>query len=527
MARPNIVLIMADQLAAGFIGCYGSGVDSTPTLDRLASEGMRFDRCYAHVPVCAPNRAAVFTGRSAEINGMVTNDLVLRTDNPSFAQVLKDNGYRTGGFGKFHLTPWQEQSPEDFAWLGFDESVRSVDSRYGAWLEWIKREHADYYEMALGSCFPMAYMNEYGKDKKDIRPAWEKARKKFFDPLRQASEWAPMYPSPLPAELQQTTFITDLALDFMQRHTEDHAEKPFMCFVSYCNPHHPYDPPAPYSTMFEPGDMPEPIPMAVPQYSCRLLDACRDTSGVRNLSVETIRKVRAFYHGLIRLIDDQIARVVEFLKETNQDENTIIVFTTDHGDMMGDHGFFYKGVMHYDSCIRLPLIVRGPGVQKGASDRLTSSLDLFPTFCEWAGVECPPPLEGKSFAPSCTEGGSEDGWPAVTVQFCSARSIVTNDGWRLTVYDEDDEGQMFNLRRDPTEQNDLFRDAAWKSKLMELYHLHVRAYMQMGRTLQHRNLPVVEGRPVAYNNVPGAETRGFEIGLPPCVERRDAFGNPT
>jgi arylsulfatase A-like enzyme len=517
---------MADQLAASFIGCYGSGVASTPTLDRLASEGTRFDRCYAHVPVCAPGRAAIFTGRSAEINGMVTNDLVLRNDNPTFVQVLRDSGYRTGGFGKLHLTPWQEQLPEDFACFGFDESVRSIDSRYGAWLSWIEKEHPDYYEMALGSCFPMAYMKEYGKDVIDIRPAWEAARRKHFDARRQASEWAPMYSSPLPAELQQTTFITNVSLDFMQRHTEQHPDKPFLCYVSYCNPHHPYDPPAPYDTMFEPADIPDPVPMAVDRYSCKSLDGCRDISGVRHLSADTIKKVRAFYHGLLRLIDDQVARIVDHLKESGQLENTIIVFTTDHGDMMGDHGFFYKGIMHYDSCARVPLIARGSGVQEGVSDRLTSSLDIFPTFCEWAGVDREPPLEGNSFASACRQEDYGDGWPAVTVEFCNARSIVTDDGWRLTVYDEDGEGQLFNLREDPREQNDLFRDPAWTSKLLELYHLHVRAYTRMGMVVQHRNLSMVEGRQVAYNNTPNADAGGFTTGLPDCIQRADAFGNP-
>jgi len=521
MARPNIVFIMADQLAAGFIGCYGSGVDSTPTIDRLASEGVRFDRCYAHVPVCAPSRAAIFTGRSAEVNGMVANDLVLGTDNPTFAQVLRDTGYRTGGFGKFHLTPWQEQFPQDFGRFGFDESVRSIDSRLGAWLDWIETEHPDYYEMALGSCFPLAYMNEYGKDRKNIRPAWEKARQKFYDALRQASEWRSMYQSPLPPELQQTTFITNCALDFMQRHTQNRPEEPFMCYVSYCNPHHPYDPPAPYDTRFEPHDMPEPIPMAVDRYSCRQLDGCRDISEGRSLSVDTLKKLRAFYHGLVRLLDDQIARVVEYLKENNQLENTVIVFTTDHGDMMGDHGFLYKGIMHYDSCIRVPLVVRGPNIREGASDRLTSLLDVFPTFCDWAGLDAPVPLEGKSFAPTCAQEGSGDGWSAVTVQFACARSIVTDDGWRLTIYDEDGEGQMFNLSQDPREQNDLFPDPARRSKLLELYHRHVRAYMQMGRTVQYRNLPVLKGRQMAYNN----GQQGFDIGLPSCVQCADAVGN--
>jgi len=113
-SQPNIVFIMADQLAAAFVGCYGSGVDSTPTLDRLASEGVRFTRAYAHSPICAPNRATIMTGRSNEIHGIVVNNLQLGTENPTYPMVLQRRGYRTGGFGKFHLTSMQLPLPNDF-----------------------------------------------------------------------------------------------------------------------------------------------------------------------------------------------------------------------------------------------------------------------------------------------------------------------------------------------------------------------------------------------------------------------------
>ncbi len=120
----NIIFITADQLAARWLGCYGSGVDSTPTLDRLAAEGVRFERCYATFPVCAPNRATMLTGRSPVVHGITTNNYVLRTDMPTYAHVLQRQGYRTGGFGKFHQTP-MHMPVGDMAHLGFDESVVS------------------------------------------------------------------------------------------------------------------------------------------------------------------------------------------------------------------------------------------------------------------------------------------------------------------------------------------------------------------------------------------------------------------
>ena len=492
---------MADQLAAGFLGCYGSGVDSSPTLDRLAGKGMRFDRCYAHVPVCAPNRATIFTGRSSDIHGVVVNNLVLTNDNPTFPQVLQHQGYRTGGFGKFHLTPMPQPLPEDFNYLGFNESIPSEDPKLGPWLDWIEREHPEHYETALAVSWEMPYCNEYGKDKKDIRQAMAEARDKHLKPRSDVSDWAMMYPSPLPKELHQTTYITDISLDFMRRHLEDHSDKPFMTFVSYVDPHDPYDPPTPYDTMFDPDDMPDPLPSAKPDNTCQKLENSRDFNGFREIAYDTkaIRKLRALYHGSIRFIDDQVSRIVSFLEENNQLDNTIIVFTTDHGDMMGDQGLITKGVKHYDKGIRCPLIVSGAGIRQGVTDRLTSSLDFFPAVCDWAGMDCTLPLEGKSFVKSCSADGADDGWDVVTVQAPptidekTIYTIITADGWRFSIYDEDKQGEMFNLRDDPDEQHNLYNDPAWIAKRLELTELHIRAYMQCSYTQQYRNLPVKDG----------------------------------
>lgn len=120
----NIVFIVADQLGAGVLNCYGGGVASTPTLDALDQEGMRFDRCYATHPVCAPNRATFLTGRSLQIHGIISNNFALQTDTPTYAHLLKQHGYRTGGFGKFHQSPMSLPVPDSLAYLGVDVSTR-------------------------------------------------------------------------------------------------------------------------------------------------------------------------------------------------------------------------------------------------------------------------------------------------------------------------------------------------------------------------------------------------------------------
>ncbi len=502
---PNIVFIMADQLAARSIGCYGSGVNSTPILDDLATRGVRFERCYAHVPVCAPNRASIFTGRASDIHGVVVNNLMLPCDSPTMAHVLQRQGYRTGGFGKFHLTPMQMPLPEDFSYLGFDESVPTEDPRLGPWLDWIEAEHPDHYAQALATCWPMPYIDHYGPSGRNLRPAWELARREHLEPRASASPWRRMYTSPLPPELQQTAYITDLGLDFIQRHLEEHSSQPFFTFLSYVNPHDPYDPPAPYDTLFAPEKMPAPLPMRWPQYGCQALERARDFAGFREAqrSEHTMLQLRALYHGLIRMIDDQIARIVRFLAERDLWANTILVFTTDHGDMIGDHGLITKGPMHYDGSIRVPLIVHGAGISQGVvTDRLTSSLDVFPSLLDWAGVETAPPHEGRSVAPLTRGEEAEMGWQTVTVQAPprlgadatgGVRSIITDDSWRLTVFDEEGQGELHNLYEDPDEQRNLFYEPAHQETKLALYQRLVRAYMRPFTTPQFRNLLEIDG----------------------------------
>ena len=499
--QPNIVFIMADQWAASFVGCYGSGVDSTPALDRLAAGGMRFDRCYAHVSVCAPNRATVFTGRSAEIHGVVTNNLYLPAVHPTFPHVLRHAGYRTGAFGKFHFTPMQRPLPANFAHLGFDESVPTEDPKLGPWLDWIAAEHPDHYERALAVSWEMPYASCYGPDGLDLRPRMAEAREKYLAPAAAASSWPCTYTSPLPTELHQTTWITDLSLDFMARHVRDHAARPFVCFTSYVDPHDPYDPPAPYDAIFEAADVPPPI--GPPEQRCpsKILAAAKRTMNFHEIAHRTdvVRKLRAMYHGSLRFLDDQIARIVRFLDDRGLRDDTIIVFTTDHGDMMGDHGFITKGVMHYDACIRCPLIVSRPGATAGVTGRLTSSLDFFPTFCDWAGVSDRPPVEGRSFAAAC-RGDDDAGWPEVTVQAPlgpagrTVRSIVTNDGWRFSVFNEPGCGQMFDLNADPREQRDLYDQPDHGARRLALHERLTRAYLRAPCVQQYPNLPVEHGR---------------------------------
>jgi arylsulfatase A-like enzyme len=307
-----------------------------------------------------------------------------------------------------------------------------------------------------------------------------------------------MFTSPLPPEIHDTTYITDLGLGFMERHLDAHGGKPFFCTVSYVDPHDPYDPPEPYASMFDPADMPEALPA---EWEADEIETLRRSQqrfhGFDKVfqRPELIRKLRALYHGSLRLIDDQVARLVRFLEDRGILDETIVVFTTDHGEMLGDHGLITKGVKHYDAGIRCPLVAAGGGVARGTTDRLTSTLDFFPTFCDWAEVDSGlrPPLEGRSFAPVVSGEADPDPWREVSVAVGGAASVVTDDRWRLTRFPEEGKGQMFDLSGDPDERANLYADPAHAAKRQELLERLVAVGARAHGIPQFRNMPVIDG----------------------------------
>ena len=484
--KKNILIIMADQLGASFINCYGSGVDSTPTIDSLASKGMLFERCYATSPVCAPNRASMLTGRSPIVHGITRNNYVLSNDLPTFAHVLRDSGYTTAHFGKLHQTPMSLDVPRDLSYLGFDYFVVTEDMKWGPYLEWVQDNYPEHYEHVLSYCWWYGLRNLSDDEKEQ----YKNVNSDILGKLKETTEWNQMYSSTLPAKLHDTTYITNCTIDFLDKqHSED---KPFVCQVSFVDPHDPYDPPAPYDKMFSPDDMPEPIPKDWDDdsfLSTRVFlgyEKITDNAGAN-------KKLRALYHGSIRFIDDQIKRIVNKLSELNILDDTIIVFTTDHGDALGDHGLITKGVVHYDASIRVPLIVYGSDIAVGKTNRLTCTLDFFPTFCDIAEItEMRPPNEGNSFYNELC-GKQGEYIDAVSVAVADAFSVVTDDGFRLTMFPTHNEGQMFDLVNDPKEQKNLYYDSNYADKKIELLEKLAIVTQKPTRIPQYRNMPVYNG----------------------------------
>lgn len=474
--RPNVLLVLADQWPAAFLSSYGCEVpDLTPNLDALAARGVRFDRHYTPAPICGPSRTALFSGCSPSVSGSTGNDTEPRPDLPFLSRDLRALGYRTEGYGKFHFTPHTNYPPEDLTGLGFDTVAVTEDTKHGRWLDWVVQEHPEYAEQALAVSWPMPYLAHLPPEGQDRRPAWEAARRRHLDPLQQPPHRRIVHRSPLPAELHQTTWITDRAVESLDRLTDQ--DDPFFLYVSYVDPHDPYDPPDPWFDRYDWRDIAPPLPQEWSEedgpWQYRAFQ--RDKFQLAGFDDDTWARLRAAYLGSCAFVDSQIGRLLDHLESSGRAEDTLVVFTTDHGDVLGDHGLLMKGPWHYDKAIRCPLLVAGPGVAAGKTvQQLTSHLDLHPTLLQRAGAE---PLLGEGVPlPLADPATGGEGHSRLVVETNSSylgpddqvRTLLTDDGWRLTVFPGQTYGELFHLPGDPEEQHNLYTDPAHQARRLAM-----------------------------------------------------------
>ncbi len=465
MATPyNIVLIMADQLSARWLGCYGNRAAHTPNLDALAARGVRFENCVSNHPVCMPARATIFTGRSAPLHGVFYNGYELDPAMPTFPRLLSENGVQTLGIGKFHLECHGRSACNNVDKYGFERAETTEDIRCGHWLDWVRERHPDCYERALATVWPEPHLARYGPGGVDLRPALAAAKRRH--PPKTV---APMtHPSIVPEAVCQTRWITDRAIQFIE---ERDSHRPFFLNVSYVDPHDPYDPPARFLELIDQELVPRPVRSEGPSLT-ELLARFSRLPFVRRFAdcpEDAWVTMRRYYLASLAFIDEQVGRLLGFLEQTDLARDTLVLFTADHGDMLGDHGFPTKGAWHFDACRRVPLIAAGPQVCAATCPRIVSLLDLFPTIADYACGRQPahPPVEGRSLRPLLEGGTDPERADAVLIESygsygntdfeLTARSVVTAEH----AYTRFGNGVelLFNLEADPDERVNLARQA--------------------------------------------------------------------
>ncbi|RED49110.1 sulfatase-like hydrolase/transferase [Aestuariispira insulae] len=467
----NILFIMADQLRWDYLSAYGHPGMPTPHLDRLAANGVRFNRAYAQSAICGPSRMSFYTGRYVTSHGSTWNQVPLNIGEWTLGDYLRPLGLRVALAGKTHMPA----DLEGMGRLGLDpESADGVLASQCGFEPYIRDDGLHPSQSVSPDLAYNRYLAVQGYDGDNPWHDWANSAEGEEGEI--LSGWYlrnAQFPARIRAEHSETPWMTDQALSFIR----EQGEAPWCLHLSYIKPHWPYMAPEPYFSMFGAEDV-CPVNRAEEERSQAhpVMRAFMNHAEGRNFSKPGVReKVIPAYMALIKQLDDEIGRLMAELEEMGRLDDTLIVFTADHGDYLGDHWLGEKELFH-DCSVRLPLIISGPGLAKGGvEDRLVEAIDLVPTFIDALGGEVPSHrLEGRSLLP-LLKGNAPRQWRDVVISELDyshrgarlelGRGVNDCRGWMLFdgrwkyVAFQGFEPQLFDLENDPDELEDLGRQS--------------------------------------------------------------------
>lgn len=484
--RPNILLITSDQQHWSALGAVNPRI-STPALDSLGAGGTRFDRAYCPNPTCTPSRASILTGMMPSQHGAWTLGTRLFEDVPTIGAMLGGVGYATMLVGKAHFQPLASRPGMES--IECQPLLRDLDFWRGFHGPWYGFEHIETARMHTAEAHAgghyALWMEEKGlKNWCDYFEDWPPdAAKK--DRIYRSRTWD------LPEEFHYSVWTADRTIAAM----ESAGERPFFIWSSFHDPHPPYLVPEPWASMYDPDSM-EPGTMVPGEHDKNPVhfrkaaverdpdfwrEAARGEAihggGFQARDAATLRADMACYYGMTSLMDREIGRILDALQNSGQAENTIVVFTSDHGHFLGQHGLTAKAIHMYEDILRVPFIVRWPGhVPSGrASTDLQNLVDLAPTFLAAAGLEIPGSMTGHNQLESWAGGGPVRAETIVEnhhgTEAFHMRTLVTPTH-KITVYRDGADGELFDLENDPGETRNLWHEpeaAALKSEMMHRF----------------------------------------------------------
>ena len=429
-SRPNIIFIMADDHASHAISCYGSKINSTPNIDRIAAQGMRFDNCFCTNSICAPSRAVILTGKYSHLNGVRTNSERFDGSQQTFPKLLQKAGYHTAMIGKWHL----RSEPTGF----------------------------DYWNILPGQG---AYHNP-----EMIRMGKRERHRGYV-----------------------TDIITDLSLEFLKQRDGD---RPFLLMCHHKAPHRRWEPDKKHMDLYEGVEIPEPETFN-DDYRTRS-DAARQQAmtiekhltekDVKGKSPENLKgqelkkwKYQRYIKDYLRCIasvDDNVGRLLDYLDESGLSQNTIVIYTSDQGFYLGDHGWYDKRFM-YEHSLRMPLLVRYPNTVRAGTVNtdIVLNLDFAETFLDYGGAPIPQDMQGRSLCP-LMEGRTPSDWRTSMYyhyyEFPAVHSVKRHYGIRtdryklIHFYHDIDEWELFDLKEDPLELHNVYDDPRYKDTVAAL-----------------------------------------------------------
>jgi arylsulfatase A-like enzyme len=498
MTQPNILFVITDQQRAADTGFMGNQVVRTPNMDRIANAGMVFENAWVANPVCMPNRSSIMTGRMPTSHGCVFNDRSLEPNVNTFVRQFRKAGYRTGLIGKSHLqhgisrnsmVPFRGEgesfSPYQNGWDEVEDFERYLNGRPEDPADFYGFSHVEF-SLEHGARVGGHHLNwamENGGAVEDLVAEYDASARGNL----RSDNWWQIYQPPYNAELHSTSFVTQQTMKFID--TAERQSKPWLAWCSFPDPHHPMTPPGEWFHRHKPEDM-----ILPESRHDRLEDAPAHLQAIRkthprdqrNWVAPTgygdddnlLREAIAATYGTIEMIDDGVGQILDQLESLGVRENTIVVFTSDHGDMMGEHGLFLKGFIHYRGTLQVPMVIDAPGKSPGRTGSLSSSLDLGVTLMDLCDLKPYAGIQGRSLLPTLEDSDAvirehvlvEDDLPDVTAKLTpfpgKTRTVITQD-YRFTRNIKGEE-QLFDLRADPGEMKNLSKwDQAGRAEMME------------------------------------------------------------
>lgn len=518
MTRPtNFLFFITDQHRADHLGCYGNPVVRTPNIDALAANGFVADECHVATPICMPNRASLMTGRMPSRHGVRHNGIELSLDERTLPEQLREAGYRTIHVGKSHLQnidvrppgypregepklgtearregpgrhgqeEWKrwEDDPDatiETPFYGFDSvdlCIYHADDQFGHWRRWLRSQvpNAD----ALTGPENALPAPDYALTR--CRQAWR---------------------TRVPEALYPTSWVADRAIDRLREARAD--GRPFFLHCSFPDPHHPFTPPGKYWDMYAPDDVATPASFHgthrnLPPHVQWMFDRRADGTAVKTAQTQfacTEREAKeaiALNYGSITFIDAAIGRVLAELDALGMKDDTVVVFTSDHGDYLGDHQLLLKGPIHYRGITRVPFVWHDPQRLRGMrSSALLQTIDLAPTILDRAGVPAWNGIQGRSVLP-LVDGAAATLRDTLLIEeegqryFLGFRDRVRMrsvlDGrHRLSVYDGVEWGELYDLGEDPHELHNLWPEPAARPLRAEMMEKLARAMLSAAET---------------------------------------------
>ncbi len=459
LTKPNILFITADQLRFDSLGCTGHPLVQTPTIDQLAAEGTMFTRAYVQSPVCGPSRASLYTGRYVHSHRSRFNEVPLGAGEKTIADYFNSYGYRSALVGRTHFTPITETY--GFEYFAYYDGLPAKDSY---------------------SQYPY-YLKEMGYSEEDIkRRYWpreldeEAGEQPYPEDFREA-----LYPCRIAEEHSDTAYLTNEAIRFMRETTD----RPWMLHLSYWKPHLPFSVSEPYHSMYDPEKVPMPkLNKDELLHKPPLQKIFREERRGNYVADEALlKKIRAVYYGMITQLDTHLGRLFNYMKQIGVLDNTLIVFTSDHGEYLGDHHMIEKELF-YEQAIHVPLVMRLPDLipaQHQVSEFI-ELIDILPTLMDACQFNIPPAIEGQSFIPLLkgeTVECKKEVYAEWDFQYYHCRHqlelkadeckaiMVRNERWKYVHYNHQP-CELYDMLNDPDEFYNLAENRHYQEVVREL-----------------------------------------------------------